>query len=75
MTQMELELATRQIRSKCLHYSWNELLALTKDIIESLTEAYYALGDVEGAIENKSKIQASARNRVDKTLKRLTSDM
>jgi hypothetical protein len=43
VTQIELELVTREMRDRGLHYSWNELLAFAEDTVGSLVDAYQTL--------------------------------
>ena len=43
MTQLELESVAREMRYRGLHSSWNELLALSQDVVGSLADAYQVL--------------------------------
>ena len=43
MTEAELESVAREMRYRGLHSSWNELLALSQDVVGSLADAYQAL--------------------------------
>ena len=43
MTQGELESIAREMRTRGLHSSWEELLAFSNDVIGSLVSAYQAL--------------------------------
>ncbi|MFC1933714.1 hypothetical protein ACFLUK_02560 [Chloroflexota bacterium] len=43
MTQAELEQVAREIRTRGLHSTWEELLAFSKDVVGNLADAYQAL--------------------------------
>jgi hypothetical protein len=42
MTQAEAELIAREIRSKCLHSSWSDLVAFWQSVMGNLESAYHA---------------------------------
>ena len=43
MTQADLELIARKMRARCLHSSWDGLLAFSRDVFGNLVDAYQAL--------------------------------
>jgi len=45
MTQAEIELITRELRTKCLHSSWNDLVSFWGRVLGNLDGAYRALAE------------------------------
>jgi len=42
MTQAEAELIAREIRNRCLHSSWSDLVAFWQSVMDNLESAYHA---------------------------------
>lgn len=42
MTQGEVEFIVREIRTRCLHSSWNDLVGFWEDVMDNLEGAYRA---------------------------------
>ena len=79
MTQAELELVAREMRDKGLHFSWNELLSFSQDVVGSLADAYQALlrnaakSDTVSSID-PDDVQRLVRDKLVKALTLLTSE-
>jgi len=56
MTQADLELVAREMRARGLHYSWDELLTFSRDLVGSLVDAYQVLLKSLGKSDKVSSI-------------------
>ena len=43
MTQAEIETIAKDLRTKCMRSSWNDLVAFWEDVMSNLETAYHAL--------------------------------
>jgi hypothetical protein len=78
MTQVELEQIAREVRTRGLHSSWNELLEFSDSLVGSLVDAYQALQRCSvssGTIlsTNPSGLQVLLHEKIGKALLSLTS--
>jgi len=79
MTQTELELVAREMRSRGLNSSWDELLTFSKDAVGGLVDAYQALlrsmlkADKVSSSE-RDDVQKVVRDRLAKALILLTNE-
>ena len=79
MTQLELESVAREMRYRGLHSSWNELLALSQDVVGSLADAYQVLlrsmakSDTVSSFDSDDA-QKLVRDKLVKALTLLTSE-
>jgi len=45
MTQAEIESIAREMRARCLHSSWDDLLGFWRSVVRDLESAYRAKSD------------------------------
>ena len=79
MTQAEVELVARKIRSRCLYSSWSDLVAFWQGVMDNLESAYRA--EVLGTRANGNQIsgqsgaeQATVGDRLARALSRLAGE-
>jgi hypothetical protein len=78
MTQGELERVAREMRTRGLHSSWEELLVFSKDVIGSLVSAYQVLLKSMTLSDNTSNdiiyVRKVIRDKLARALTLLTSE-
>ena len=78
MTQGELERVAREMRTRGLHSSWEELLVFSKDVIGSLVSAYQVLLKSMTLSDNASNdiidVRKVVRDKLARALTLLTSE-
>ena len=78
MTQGELERVAREMRTRGLHSSWEELLVFSKDVIGSLVSAYQVLLKSMTLPDNASNdiidVRKVVRDKLARALTLLTSE-
>ena len=79
MTKAETELIAREIRSRCLHSSWSDLVVFWQDVLGNLDDAYRAALRSTTAVqhvssEHSSKLQSAVRDKLAMVLSRLAGE-
>ena len=79
MTQVELELVAKKMRTRGLHSSWDELLTFSKDVVGGLADAYQALLKSTAKSDkvsstNPNNVQRVVRDKLAAVLTVLTSE-
>ena len=79
MTQAELELVAKKMRTRGLHSSWDELLTFAKDVVGGLADAYQAVLKSTAKSDkvsstNPDNVQKVVRDKLAAALTVLTSE-
>ena len=79
MTQAELELVAKKMRTRGLHSSWDELLTFSKDVVGGLADAYQAVLKSTAKSDkvsstNPDNVQKVVRDKLAAALTVLTSE-
>jgi len=79
MTQVEVELIAREIRTRCLHSSWSDLVDFWGAVMSNLEEAYRAV--VHGKASSHgvtasgcSEMQTRVRDKLARVLSQLAGE-
>ena len=77
MTQAEIELIARDLRTKCMRSSWNDLVAFWQDVMSNLETAYHALdhrANMEHIPTDDVTDERVARDKLSLVLSQLAGD-
>lgn len=79
MTKAEAEIIAREIRSRCLHSSWNDLVAFWQDVLDNLESAYRAAvrrtaANQHVSSEHSSELQPTVKDKLATALSQLAGE-